>query len=193
MQLFESKAPLKFGYYTSLPFFPAIGDTIATVLDAKKMLEKLGHVVVPFNIENDWELVRLMNDVVAIDFGPDSDFKKLFADEPPARGLEMLRATCGRPDWRRRLDASLSNVTNPDHPDYSARASLLMQSGTLQNRDRDVWDLVYQRNQFITKILSKMQKADLDLILSPAFPFSACRINDTEALFGDYKRCKQSI
>ncbi len=182
--MFQSKTPLKFGYYTSLPFFPAIGDTISTVLDAKKELEDLGYNFVPFKIENDWEIVKLMNDVVAVDFGLDSDFKKLFANEPPAKGLEMLRDICGRPDWKRRLDASLSNASRPDSFEYSVRCSLLSQSGISQYRDRDVWDMVYRKNEFALKVLKQMQEANVDLILAPAFPFPACRLNDTEALFG---------
>lgn len=183
--MFESKAPLRFGYYTSLSFFPAIGDTISTVLDAKRELENLGHDVVPFKLENDWNIVKLMNDVVAVDFGPDSEFKRLFDDEPPARGLEGLRDTCGRPDWRRRLDFCLSNVTRPGTREYSPRSSLLLQSGIDQYRDRDVWDMIYQRNQLASKMLRQMQEANLDLILAPTFPFPACRLNDTEALFGN--------
>lgn len=181
--MFESRTPLKIGYYTSLSFFPAIGDTIATVLNAKRELENLGHVVEPFTIENDWDIVKLMNDIVAVDFGPDSEFKKLFANEPPARGLEELRATCGRPDWRRKLDYCLSNVTKPGTREYSARGSLLLQSGIYQNRDRDVWEMMHQRNQLVSKMLAQMQ--DLDLILAPVFPFPACRLNDTGMLFGN--------
>lgn len=183
--MFESKEPLKIGYYTSLSFFPAIGDTISTVLDAKKELENLGHIVVPFKIENDWDIMKVMNDIVAVDFGPDSDFKKLFANEPPARGLEELRATCGRPDWRRKLDFCISNVTKSGTREYSARGSLLMQAGNYQNSDRDMWDMIYQRDQLVSKILTQMREANVDLILAPAFPFPACRLNDTGILFGN--------
>lgn len=186
LQLFESKIPLRIGYYTSLSFFPAIGDTVSTVLNAKSALESLGHVVVPFEIKNDWEIVRLMNDVVAVDFGLDSEFKKLFANEPPARGLEGLRANCGKPDWRRRLDLCLSDVSRPGTREYSARTSLLLQSGIYQDRDKDVWELIYRKNQLTSKILTQMEENNLDLILAPAFPFPACRLNDTEMLFGNY-------
>lgn len=168
-----------------MSFFPAIGDTISVVLNAKRELEKLGHEVVPFKIENDWEIVKLIHDNVAIEFGPDSNLKKWFANEPSARGLEMLRATCGKPDWRRRLDYHLSNITQPGTCEYSARGSLLLQAGIDQYRDRDVWDLIYRRKQLISKFLTQMQEANLDVILAPAFPFPACRLNDTEALFGN--------
>lgn len=157
---------------------------MSTVLNAKTYLESLGHTFVPFKIENDWDIVKLMNDIAAVDFGPESHFKKLFANEPPARGLEMLRATCGRPDWRRRLDAFLSNVTKPGTREYSTRLSLLSQAGTDQHLDRDVWDMIYQKNQLVSKLLAQMKENDLDLILAPAFPFPACRLNDTETLFG---------
>ncbi|KAG4075424.1 hypothetical protein HA402_015077 [Bradysia odoriphaga] len=183
-KVFESRRPLRFGYYTSLSFFPAIGDTISTVLNAKTDLESLGHVFVPFKIENDWDIVKLMNDVVAVDFGLDSHFKTLFANEPPARGLEMLRTTSGRSDARRCRDAFLSNVTKPGTREYSARISLLSQAGTDQHSDRDVWEMIYQKNQLTSKLLAQMEENNLDLILAPAFPFAACRINDTEALFG---------
>lgn len=142
-------------------------------------------MVIPFKIENDWDITKLMNDVVAVDFGSDSEFKKLFSNEPPARGLEDLRATCGRPDWRRRLDFCLSNVTKPGTREYSARGSLLLQSGNYQNQDRDIWDMMYQRDQLVSKILKEMQEENLDLILAPVFPFPACRLNDTGALFGN--------
>ena len=35
-QLFEEKRPLKFGYITSLPFFPTMGDTETTILNVKE-------------------------------------------------------------------------------------------------------------------------------------------------------------
>lgn len=183
--MFESKTPLRFGYYTSLSFFPPIGDTVSVVLNAKTELENLGHEVVPFKIENDWDIVKLISDVVAVDYGTDSHLKQLFANEPPARGLEMLRSTCGKSDWRRRLDYHLSDMTQPGSSDYSARGALLLHAGIDQHRDRDVWDLIYQRKQLISKLLTQMQEANLDLILAPAFPFPACRLNDTEALFGN--------
>ncbi|KAJ6645715.1 Fatty acid amide hydrolase 1 [Pseudolycoriella hygida] len=183
-ELFKSKTPLKFGYYTSLPFFPAVGDTISTVLASKKELEDLGHVFVPFKIENDWHIMKLMNDIVAVDYGHDSHFKKLFANEPPAKGLGGLRSTCGRSDYRRLIDSFISNVSNPRRPEYSPRGTLLSQAGTSQYRDRDVWDMIYSRDEFTAKIIAQMEKDDLDLILAPVFPFPACRINDTEGLFG---------
>lgn len=155
------------------------------MLNAKEALESLGHILVPFEIENDWEIVKIMNDIVAVDFGQNSDFSKLFANEPSAKGLEELRATCGRPDWRRRLDYSLSNVSKPGTCEYSARSSLLLQSGIYQDRDRDVWEMIYRKNQLISKMLTQMKVANLDLILAPAFPFPACRLNDTGMLFGN--------
>ncbi|XP_037034381.1 fatty-acid amide hydrolase 1-like [Bradysia coprophila] len=183
-ELFESKSPLKFGYYTSLSFFPAIGDTISTVLNAKKEFESLGHTFVPFKIENDWDIVKLMYNVVGVDYGIDSHLNQLFSNEPPARGLEMIRSLCGQPDWKRWIDYQLSNATKLGSQDYSARTALFLQSGIHQSRDRDVWDLIYQRDQLISKLLTQMQDDNLDLILAPVFPFAACRINDTEPLFG---------
>lgn len=116
-----------------------MGDTISTVLDAKRTLESLGHSVMPFEIENDWDIMRLMNDVVAVDFGLNSHFNKLFANEPPANGLEGLHATCGQHDWKRRLDFYYSNVSKPGTREYSARGSLLSQAGIYQDRDRYVY------------------------------------------------------
>lgn len=149
-------------------------------------MESLGHIFVPFKIDNDWEIVKVMNDVIAVDFGHNSELNKLFANEPAAKGLEELRTCCGRPDWRRTLDYTLSDVSKPGTCEYSARGSLLLQSGIYQDRDLDVWEMIYQKNQLVSKILTQMEEKNLDLILAPVFPFSACRLNDTGMLFGNY-------
>lgn len=57
-QLFQSKQKLRIGYFTSLPYFPSMGDTEEVVLRAKSSLESLGHTLVPFTMPDQYVYMR---------------------------------------------------------------------------------------------------------------------------------------
>lgn len=55
-----SKKKLKIGYFTSLPYFPLVGDTEEIVLKAKSALESQGHTLVPFEMPDSFEMMNLV-------------------------------------------------------------------------------------------------------------------------------------
>ncbi|CAL8089579.1 unnamed protein product [Orchesella dallaii] len=56
--IFQSKEKLRIGYFTSLPYFPAMGDTEEVVQRAKSSLESLGHTLVPFTLPDQYSYMR---------------------------------------------------------------------------------------------------------------------------------------
>jgi fatty acid amide hydrolase len=58
-QAFSSKKKLRIGYFTSVPLFPPIGDTVETVERAKVSLEGLGHTLIPFTIPDVYDMMRI--------------------------------------------------------------------------------------------------------------------------------------
>lgn len=50
--------------------------------------------------------------------------------------------------------------------------------------------MIYQQKQLVSKILTQMKERNLDLLLAPVFPFPACRLNDTDMLFGNIDHSK---
>ncbi len=86
-QIYSSKNKLRIGYYTTLPFFPAIGDTQKTVLDAKAALESRGHDLVPFEMPDDYHYIQLINTILMADGG--KSFREMFANEGVAPAVKV--------------------------------------------------------------------------------------------------------
>ena len=69
LQAFARKSKLRVGYYTSLPFFPVVGDTERVVLQAKAALEHDGHTVLPFAMPDSFQMMELVADFSFADGG----------------------------------------------------------------------------------------------------------------------------
>jgi len=72
LQIYTSVKPLRIGYFTSLDFFPAMGDTVRVVLSAKEALESEGHTLVPFEMPDSFAMSRVMVDLAYADRGENS-------------------------------------------------------------------------------------------------------------------------
>jgi len=59
-QLFQSKEKLRIGYFSSLPFFPAMGDTEEVLMRAKSSLESLGHTLVPYTLPDEYNYMKVL-------------------------------------------------------------------------------------------------------------------------------------
>lgn len=69
LKVFSNKRKLRIGYFTSLPYFPLLGDTEEVTLNAKRALESLGHELVPFEMPDSFKMMDLVFDFGFADKG----------------------------------------------------------------------------------------------------------------------------
>ncbi|CAG7836319.1 unnamed protein product [Allacma fusca] len=169
-QIFESKRPLRIGYYTSLPVFPAMGDTPDTVLKAKTALEALGHTVVPFEMPDPWRMVSVFATLATAD-GGNMIYKKLKYDEI-SRAAEKFKLGRSLLSSLRLKLSSLFIKKLPFSGDPTAQRSEVL------------WEYLYEQRKIKYEMIDKMKIQKLDLILAPVFPFPATRIEDSDKFFG---------
>lgn len=95
--LFCASSPLKIGYFTSLPVFPAFGDTPATILRAKLSLEQRNYEVVEFPMPDSFDLCRSIFGLFWSDLG--KGLMKEFEHEPVTKSGASLVAHAQMPGW----------------------------------------------------------------------------------------------
>ena len=142
MQMFTSKSRLHIGYFTSLPIFPAIGDTPETVLRAKSSLEKLGHTLLEFQL-------------------PDADYlKKLYSTLLAAgRGTQLYDLL--------KHDAVSKNAVRYTRSYFSSRGDEnTIGADPAAQRSEVLWKYLKELRTAKIKILQQMRDEHLDLIVS---------------------------
>jgi Asp-tRNA(Asn)/Glu-tRNA(Gln) amidotransferase A subunit family amidase len=117
--MFGADRKLKFGYFTSLSYFPCIGDTEDVVLNAKRKLEDAGHQVVPFVMPNIDQIMEILWDFAFADSGKRLSTlwydrtKYIFLNEKRVQEFfskEQERRTLGRLGICNLLGESTTNV-----------------------------------------------------------------------------------
>jgi Asp-tRNA(Asn)/Glu-tRNA(Gln) amidotransferase A subunit family amidase len=181
LQIFESKRKLRIGYFTSLSFFPLMGDTEETVRRAKSTLESLGHTLVPYEIPNDEHIAKIMADIANADTG--SYLRKALQGEKISDAARMVNQLINMPFWLRKLLAMI--VKWKYLPWFrSARAVYCLLAGLDLQLTTQLWDVMGEKQRIIQEILRRMDAEELDLILCPVFPFPALRVDDSKDLVG---------
>jgi len=67
--MFSGRRKLRIGYFTSLSYWPPVGDTEDVVLAAKLALERQGHTLIPFKMPDSFEMMDLVFDFAFADKG----------------------------------------------------------------------------------------------------------------------------
>ncbi|CAL8110668.1 unnamed protein product [Orchesella dallaii] len=166
--LFSSTKPLKIGYYTSLPIFPAFGDTPSTVLKAKSCLETMKqYQVVQFPIPDTFDLSRSIFGLYWADLG--KNLLKEFDGEPLSKSGTGLVGHANMPEWMRKLLAwSFSVKVLPHH---SKRMKELLEVGIGCQTLEQFTDCVNHLKEVRDEIIRRMEKENIDLLLGPVMPF----------------------
>ncbi|CAL8085987.1 unnamed protein product [Orchesella dallaii] len=170
--LFSSSKKLKIGYHTSLPFFPAFPDVQKTVLDAKLALESVGHSLIPFDMPDSYEHLKINYDLLAADGG--SYLLKMFEGEPISSCVTGLIESFRNPEklWK-------SDGKNTKRQDLTSLARRIVEEKT-KTAD-DLWNIIMDKRAFTVGLLEKMDREGIDLILTPSFPFPAIRTDEGNA------------
>lgn len=174
-RLFSATTPLKIGYFTSLPFLPAFPDTQKTVIAAKDALLAAGHTVVPFQMPDAYKYMEVIYEHIFGDQG--KWLKELFEGEPLAVSMKEFVTSLRHPEQG--SGSSNVNLSNRER-------ILLGGSGKECLTGGDRLDNIYQKRVYILDILERMENADVDLILSPAFPHPAVKLEYGHQTMGKY-------
>lgn len=158
--LFESTQPLRIGYLTSTKICPTIGDIPKTILKAKQLFENIGHTLIPFELTQAEEYLKLTMDLFHADLG--KHFVELVKNEEISPVINGFARFCKIPAWKRNLFNWLKLKELP---------------GTNVQMSYDLWDCTAKRRAVIEKLLEEMAELKLDLILCPVYPTPALPID----------------
>ncbi|ODM90211.1 Fatty acid amide hydrolase 1 [Orchesella cincta] len=170
--LFSSKTQLKIGYYTSLAYFPAFLDVQKTVLNAKLALESAGHQVIPFEMPETYNYMKINFDLFTADRY--SYLTKMFEGEPVSPCLTGLVESFRNPEkvWK----------TDEKHTKREIVSSVARRLAEEKPKSADdLWNIIMDKRAFTLDMLERMDKAGIDLILGPCFPFPAIKLEEAAA------------
>ncbi|CAG7786166.1 unnamed protein product [Allacma fusca] len=171
-QVFENKRPLRFGYLTSIPFFPTMGDTPLVIEETKIRLEALGHTVVPFELPDGYRFMKLMIDLIFADGG--HYLASQIKDDKIATAFKSMYFGIQFPSWQKQLAGTFP---------MSDRLQIILQAGVDTEKSIGLQEAVEATKELAKEILKQMQEYKLDLLLTPVFPVPALRLDDPSNLF----------
>ncbi|CAG7658359.1 unnamed protein product [Allacma fusca] len=171
-QLFEDKRPLRFGYFTSMPFFPTLGDTPLVIEETKRRLEALGHTVVPFEMPDGYVLMKTFLDILFADRA-EYLFSQL-EDDQIATSNVLQYSGLKIPALQRKLASTLP---------VTGKQELLLKLGLDSEKSTGLQTTVDVGKRLQKYILQQMQDLNLDQLLTPVFPVPALRLDDPAKLF----------
>jgi Asp-tRNA(Asn)/Glu-tRNA(Gln) amidotransferase A subunit family amidase len=185
LQIFNSRQSLRIGFFTALSRFPPIGDTEEVVLEAKTTLEGNGHILLPFEALDDKHLgnwTKLLFDLRNADLGSNL-CDELYAEEisPSTEGFFPI---IQKPYWIRGILATLYRLL-PESRQRNRRIQAL-RAGFDAQTSTQLWKCLAERKRLIVEMLRRMREMELDLILSPVFPFPALKVEDHPKLMCEF-------
>jgi fatty acid amide hydrolase len=174
--IFESKRPLRIGYHTSLSIFPSMGDTADTVLAAKRAFESVGHTLIPFEIPDSEKYQHLTMRLWNADMG--KHLVQNLKNEEVGVVVKHLHAFSSLPRWQKKFYSWLPAWLSPYNPN-------LLNTAFSAEYSSELWDLMSERRAVIQELLDRMKALKLDLLLGPAWPFPALKVDDIVQAAGD--------
>ncbi|CAG7815834.1 unnamed protein product [Allacma fusca] len=173
--LLESNKPLRIGYVNSYPIFPALGQTEATLLKAKEALELRGHNLTAIEMIDSYESFDVFTDLLLADNG--ESIKQQLRNDEVSNAFEAFRFVLRLPHLAKRI---ISFLPVPD------RTKMVLTPGTAARISNRLWDKVKTKRELREDILNFMDRHSIDVIISPAFPFPAPKVETAPYLLLGY-------
>ncbi|CAG7819493.1 unnamed protein product [Allacma fusca] len=170
VELFKSTQPLRIGYFTTLAFFPTIGDIPETVLKAKTSLALMGHTLVPFELPDPWHIMEVFASLSFAD-GGNQNYQRLKFDQVSPVAAKFV---AGR--------SFLSYITGVLSSLLGKTSSRDFAGNPAAQRSEILWEYLARARAIKYDVIDRMNNLDLDAILCPAFPFAASKVQDTDTL-----------
>ncbi|XP_008107758.1 fatty-acid amide hydrolase 1 [Anolis carolinensis] len=158
-QVYSSSHPLRIGYYVTDSFLMPTPSMKRAILETKELLEKAGHVLVPFKLINmDYFVYNLCIGGTFADGS--ATYLEHFKGELVDPSIKDLLLLAKVPNWMRRL---LSWIVRPISP----RASKLVKNMT-ERSVKELWELHFEIEEYCYKFIAEWKKLQLDVMLCPA-------------------------
>lgn len=166
-QIFDSNQSLRIGYFTELPLIPSAGDTTATVLAAKTSLESKGHTLIPFELP---DALHIYHVYITFRFAEQhNQLRNMLLNDAVLDSLE-------EPPLDRILPAPVKDVMAKLANRYSNERTKTI-SPDLSIRSSEVlWKYLAESKDLRSSIFERIKELNLDVLLSPAFPFPATNL-----------------
>jgi len=167
-KIYESKKPLRIGYYTNLGESQVIPvpAVVRAVGLAKKALEESGHVLVPFSIPDiDYAFFDLYFQCLFSDGGTGL-LNHFIADNPIDPILSYITRLLRMPTFLKRF---VSCVIRPFNPSLSRSLYSIIGKSSVY----DLWKLNDRVLKYREQVLTLWQAANLDGLICPVLPISA--------------------
>ncbi|CAH1242951.1 FAAH [Branchiostoma lanceolatum] len=173
-EIYESKKPLKIGYFLDWELKLATPAITRAVKITKEALEKAGHKLVPFQPpKSDHAFHDMISKLLLADGG--KTIRNRMAGEivdPRLRlGLPFLTMSYF---WRKVVGVLLKPI--------SPRMSRI-QSHRLLRTIYDLWQRLVEREEYVREFLAAWEEADIDVLLCPATPMPAFTYKGAPSLY----------
>ncbi|XP_020639034.3 fatty-acid amide hydrolase 1 [Pogona vitticeps] len=157
-QVYSSSHPLRIGYYATDSFTMPSPSMKRAVLETKQLLEKAGHVLIPFQpIQVDHFMFNIGTRGVFADGC--ATFLENFKGESSDPRLKDLLYIAKLPNWLRHL---LSWIIRPISPRISEALKNMTERSV-----KELWVLHTEIEKYCQKFIAEWKKLDLDVMLCP--------------------------
>ncbi|XP_067324004.1 fatty-acid amide hydrolase 1-like isoform X2 [Anolis sagrei] len=158
-QVYSSSHPLRIGYYVTDSFIMPTPSMKRAILETKELLEKAGHVLVPFEpINMDYFVYKLCSRGISADGY--TTYLEHFKGELVDPSIKDFLLLAKLPNWIQRL---LSWISRPISP----RTSKVLESMT-ERSVKELWELHFEIEEYCYKFIAEWKKLQLDVLLCPA-------------------------
>ncbi|XP_078657284.1 vitamin D3 hydroxylase-associated protein-like [Branchiostoma floridae x Branchiostoma belcheri] len=172
-EIYESKKPLKIGYFLDWELQLATPALTRAVEVAKEALEKAGHKLVPFQPpKSDQAFFDIIPKCLLADGGTSIRNRMSGEVVDPRLKLQLPFLTMSY-FWRKVVGVLLKPI--------SARIARMMSHRILRTI-YDLWQRLVEREVYVRKFLTAWEEADIDVLLCPAFPIPAFKLQGAPAL-----------
>ncbi|XP_035705299.1 fatty-acid amide hydrolase 1 isoform X2 [Folsomia candida] len=176
--LFNPGRKLRFGFFTSHSMFPLLGDTEEVLMKAINKLQADGHEVVQFLMPDMEKIMEVIWDSAFADRG--KVFKNLWKAESISDAAITVYWMTRLPLYWRRLIAyilefKMGPIKLPIF--YSPLTAKLLRSGTKTWTSEGLWRNIVDRKLMLDYIKGQFLANNIDLLITPAFPFPAIPYN----------------
>ncbi|CAG7834509.1 unnamed protein product [Allacma fusca] len=171
-EIHESTRKLRIGYFSSIPFFPPVGDTIDVVEKAVEALKSLGHTLVPIEIPEGARLMRCAANFLLAD--QSLRLNKLWKGEQVAKCAELNKLGARCPTWVLKLASFLMHRKMLSFL-YSPALGSILDAGAFKSSE--LWDNSGEQKKLNEEMLATWSKLQLDCCLCPVMPFPAIPVN----------------
>lgn len=160
--LYSSEKPLKIGYYVDDGIITPTPGCQRAVREAKAMLERRGHELIPFTIPDPWKAYNLTFRLLCAD--GQQYLRQRWENDLVEPSMRISHCVAQLPGWIRKLMSVFIGIFSP------RTALLASQTGSTAF---EVWKDMYEREKYLQTFYALWKEKELDAMLAPGFSLPA--------------------